>query len=294
MPAVDGGEVLVKVRYCGVCGSDLHLFQNIDHVKPGDTLGHEISGVVTKTGRGVTHVREGDRVTALCSGGYSEYVKATSDRVIPLAPGVTFQQAALSEPFAVGLRSVRDSPLRPGDRAAVIGAGPIGLFTMMAARLAGALEVYAVEISPARLKTAQRIGAAAVFNPKTQNVVQEMTKVAPEGVDVVYDCAGGRGTLDLAVQLLKKGGGVMIVGLSGLADEFTTRFVFGKHATIKAVPGALEVWPLSVQLIGQGRVDPSAIVSDIVPLEDLPRFMNVLQDPSSHVQVLIDPWGSRF
>ncbi len=294
MPSAGQGEVLVKVRYCGVCGSDLHIFQNIDHVHPGDVLGHEIAGVVAEAGPDVTKVRPGDRVTALCSGGYAEYVKMRESQVIPLPDTVTFQQAALSEPFAVGLRAVRLSGLRVGDRAGVVGAGPIGLFTMLAAQAAGALEVYVAEISPARVEAARRMGATGVFNPKAQDVEHELHKVAPEGVDVVYDCAGTKGTLELSHQMLKRDGTVAIVGLSGLPDEFNSRWIFNKHSHIMCVPGAQEAWPLSVQLIAQGRVDPSAAVSDIVTLEELPRYLDALQDPSRHVQVLVDPWGDRF
>ncbi len=294
MPQVGERDVLVKVRFCGVCGSDLHLFQNIDHVQPGQALGHEISGVVAEVGRAVQHVRPGDRVTALTGGGYAEYCVAPLEKVIPLASHVTFQQAALSEPFAVGLRAVRDSGLKIGDRAGVVGTGPIGLYTMLAARAAGALEVYAAEVSPARLQAAQRLGARAAFNPRTQNVAEELAKLAPDGLDVVYDCSGAKGTLELALSMVKKGGMVMLVGISGLPGEFNYRWVFAKHARVQPVPGALEVWPLAVQLITAGRVDPAAIISGVVTLDDLPRAMAELMDPMKHVQVMVDPWGPKF
>ncbi len=294
MPSVEQGEVLVKVRYCGVCGSDLHIFQNIGHVPSGGVMGHEISGLVTEIGSGVEKVRPGDRVTALCGGGYAEYVKMAEDQVIPLPDSVTFEQGALSEPFAVGLRAVRESGLRAGDRAGIVGAGPIGLFTMLAAKLAGALEVYVAEISPARIEAAKRMGADGVFNSKTQDVERDLQSMVGDGVDVAFDCAGAKGTLELSLHMLKKGGTVTVVGLSGLPDEFNPRWLFSKHARIICVPGATEIWPMSVELMGQGRVDPSPAVTDIVSLDDLPRYLDALQDPSSHVQVLVDPWGDRF
>ncbi len=294
VPPIEDGDVLVKVRYCGVCGSDLHLFQNLNRVQPGQTLGHEISGVVAEVGRAVRSVKPGDRVTALTSGGYAEYCRAPQEKVIPLPPHVTFQQAALSEPFAIGLRAVRTSGLRIGDRAGVVGAGPIGLFTMLAARAAGALGVYVAELSPARRQAALRLGAAAAFDPRSQDVVQELARLAPDGLDVVFDCSGAKGTLELALSMLKKGGTCMLVGISGLPGEFNYRWVFAKHARIIPLPGAEEAWPLSVQLIAQGLVDPSAIVSDIVTLDQLPRYMDALMDPMKHVQVLVDPWGKKF
>ena len=149
MPTPDDDEVVVKVRYCGVCGSDLHIFQTSGHAQNGTVLGHEISGQVEDVGKGITDLKPGDRVTALCSGGYAQYTKTTRDHVIPLPESMSYQQAALSEPFAVGLRAVRDSGLKVGDRAGVLGAGPIGLFTMQAALLAGALEVFVTEPAPA-------------------------------------------------------------------------------------------------------------------------------------------------
>ena len=111
---------------------------------------------------------------------------------------------------------------------------------------------------------------------------------------MVFDCAGATGTLDLALEMVKKGGTVTVVGLSGHDDIFNTRSLFRTHARLQAVPGAFEVWPLSVKLIAKGRVDPAKIVTDIVPLEDLPRFLQDLHQPQDQVQVLVDPWGEAY
>ena len=294
IPTPGPSDVVVKVRYCGICGSDLHMFQNIGHAEIGQVLGHEISGTIAEVGTEIEDLHQGDRVTALCGGGYAEYVRVERERVIPLPESVSFEQAALAEPFAVGLRSVRDSGLRLGGTAGVIGAGPIGLFTMMAARLAGALNVYVAEVAPGRRAKAEELGATAVFNPKTEDAVEAVRKLEPDGLDAVFDCDGGQGTLTLALDMVKKGGDVLVVGLSGLPEELNTRSLFRSHAKIVAVPGALEVWPLSVKLIAQGRVDPSRIITDVIPLDDMPRFMHELQRPEGQVQVIVDPWGDRF
>jgi len=293
LPKLDEHDVLVKVRYCGICGSDLHHFQATGYAERIRVLGHEISGRVEDIGRGVGKVERGDRVTALCDGGYSEYVKVIQDDVIPLPDHVTYEQAALSEPLAIGLRSVRDSGLRLGDKAAIVGTGPIGLYTLAAAKAAGALEVYVSEISPARREAAKRMGATAVFDPKSQDVPGELKRRGVEGVDVVYDCAGARGTLKQSIDMLKRGGTVVVIGLSGKPDEIDTRWFF-RAGKVMAIPAAKELWPMSVELIAKGKIDPAAIISNIITLEELPDYMQALQKPDAHVQVLVDPWGKRF
>ncbi len=293
LPKLGDEDVLVKVRYCGICGSDLHHFQATGYAERIRVLGHEISGKVEDTGKGVSKVKRGDRVTALCDGGYSEYVKVVQADVIPLPDHVTYEQAALSEPLAIGIRSVRDSGLRLGDRAGLVGAGPIGLYTLAAAKASGALEVYVAEISPARREAARKLGATAVFDPKTQDVVAELKKRGVEGVDVVYDCAGARGTLKQSIDMLKRGGTAVVVGLSGKPDEIDTRLFF-RSGKVIAIPAARDLWPLSVQLIAEGKLNPATIISHIIGLEELPDYMQALQRPDAHVQVMVDPWGKRF
>lgn len=293
LPALGDEDVLVKVRYCGICGSDLHHFQVSGYAERVQVLGHEISGKVEDIGKGVSKVKRGDRVTALCDGGYAEYVKVVQADVIPLPDHVTYEQAALSEPLAIGIRSVRDSGLRLGDRAGIVGAGPIGLYTLAAAKAAGALEVYVAEISPARREAARKLGATAVFDPKTQDVAAELKKRGLEGVEVVYDCAGARGTLKQSIDMLKRGGTAVVVGLSGKPDEIDTRWFF-RIGKVMAIPAAREIWPLSVQLIAEGKIDPATIISHIIGLEEMPDYMQALQRPDAHVQVMVDPWGKKF
>lgn len=292
-PKLGETDVLVKVRFCGICGSDLHLYQNTGHAEKTPVLGHEISGRVEEIGKQVTKVKPGDRVTALCDGGYAEYVPVTQDKVIKIADHVTYEQAALSEPLAVGIRSVRDSGLKLGDRAGIVGAGPIGLYTLLAAKAAGAQEIYVAEMSPARREMAKKLGATAVFDPRSQDVIAELKKHGVEGLDVVYDCAGGKNSLKLTIEMLKRGGTAVVIGLSGVPDDFNARWMM-KIGKMIGIPAATEIWPLSVELIAKGVIDPSIIISHTIGLEELPKYMQELLRPDSHVQVVVDPWGKRF
>lgn len=240
------GGVVVQVRYCGICGTDVHAFESGDPYPPA-LCGHEWTGTVSAVGRDTGEVREGDRVSVAilppcgrcteCRAGYGEWCRAatfslsggdpagsphgayasaiavSASRVARVPDALSDEAAAQIEPACVAFHGVARSELRVGDIAVVQGAGPIGLFALQWVRLGGASEVIVVEPSAARAELARRLGATIVCGPSDAGeLVRERT--GGLGADAVFECVGRPETIQTAVDLARRGASIMIIGLS--------------------------------------------------------------------------------
>ena len=236
VPVPGVGEVLIKVDYCGICGTDVHGFM-YDTVPPGTVLGHEFSGEIAGLGEGVTNWRLGDPVVAgggkappgtpdpiddeprfnfrtmgwaamtSFDGAYAEYTVMEAWNPLRRPDNVSAVAAAMAEPLTTAIDAVRSAGIKLGDEVAVLGGGPIGLFCMQAARAAGASKVILSEPAPARAAAALALGADAVIDPRTTNVEAEMVALTGGlGPDVIFECAGADGTLQQALSTVRKGG----------------------------------------------------------------------------------------
>ena len=321
-PVPGPGNVLVRVRYCGICGTDVHTFM-YDVTPPGSQMGHEYCGTVAALGEGVERWRVGDEVVggggeppaghpdpiaddprfnygtmgpqrgAAWARGYAEYVEMEAWRPIPIPDGVSFEAAAMAEPLATAVRAVRRSSLRVGDSVAVLGAGPIGLFTLQVARAAGASSVLVAEPAPARAATARALGADAVVDP-TESDVEEALAALTDGIgpDVVFECAAARTTLDDALRSVRRGGGVTLVSLAWeptalspvdwIAREvkMTTSFIHGPRD-----------WGIGLELVRSGRVrvEPLMAPGAVIGLDGVQAAFERLMTPSGDVKVLVAP-----
>ena len=239
------GEVQVRIEAVGVCGSDLHAHSegavgSMPNVYPM-VLGHEPSGVIVKTGAGVTGLAEGDRGALepalycyhcefclsghhnVCAnirflsnprhpGFFRELVNLPAANFSPIPAQMSFDEATLAEPLAVAMHSVRLASIRAGETVAVIGAGPIGLLTIAALRAAGAARIWAVEPLEHRRQLARAIGAEAVFEP--DEAPEEILRATGRrGVDCAIDCAAGEHTTNQAIQLARNAGRVALTGI---------------------------------------------------------------------------------
>jgi len=240
-------DVLLKIAAVGVCGSDVHYYRagqiGSQVVTYPFAVGHECSAVVAQVGRGVTRLKPGDRVAVdpamacgqcdQCRGGrphtcrklrffgcpgqaegcLSEYVAMPQECCYPIPDHMTAEQAALSEPFSIGLYAVALAGLTEGARIAILGAGPIGLSTMVAAQARGAAALYVTDKIDVRLGVAKAAGATWVGNPDGANVVAAIAGQEPLQLDAVFECCGEQAALDQAVELLKPGGKLLLVGI---------------------------------------------------------------------------------
>ena len=312
------GTAVLEVGLCGICGTDLHGFLSDQRYNPA-ICGHEFSGVVTALGKGVTNVHEGQRVLAgvapACGrcgpcragqaswcqfaflgmvgrdelaaphGAFAPRIAVGAGRLIPVAEGLTDTQAAIVEPATVALHAVRRTPSRLGDVVAVQGCGPIGLLTLQCARAAGAGRVVAIEPNPVRRELALALGADAAVTPEAA------AELLGAGADIVYECAGVPATIQSAVDLVRRGGTVNLVGLASGSAVISPGVWLVKEVTLVASIGSLHHEFLeSMDLIADERVKVTPLHDRTVGLSELAAAIERLaDDPSSAVKVLVDP-----
>jgi 2-desacetyl-2-hydroxyethyl bacteriochlorophyllide A dehydrogenase len=296
-PEPGQGEVLIRVGYCGICGSDLESY-HFGMYEPGLIPGHEFAGTLAGLGPGVTGWSVGDRVvvsdTVPCGecvpcregrldacesltmigvthdGAMAEYCVTAARGLHRLPDGVTLRQGALVEPLSVALHGVRRSRLKVGDRALVMGAGPIGLLTLQCALLAGARTVAVTEVDGVRRALACRLGASAVLDPARDNVGLALAGLTGgQGPDVVLICTGAPAPFGDAVSLVRKGGQIYLLGLcmEPVATDFAS-IVLNDLCIEGSLAGRAEV-PAAVDLLAQRRVDVDALVSHEIELDQV-------------------------
>ena len=317
-PTVGPTDVLIDVAYCAICGTDVHGVM-YDVVPPGTVLGHEYSGTVVEVGNGVERWKVGDRVVG--GGGnpppgkgkgwdldprynyrvegfhakkfraYAEYVLMEEWEPIPVPDGVSDEAAALCEPASVAVHAVRMSQLKLGDPVAVVGAGPIGLFTVQAARAAGAVSILVSEPSPLRRGAAAKLGADVVIDPTQDDPVaaaEEMTGGA--GVGVAFDCAGIKGTLDQAASMVRPRGQAVLIAVPWEPLPLEAADWMARHINIQTTfgqdPGD---WHTTLKLMQRGGIDvqPMLQESDFIRLEDIQSAFESLFTPSDQLQMIV-------
>lgn len=240
-------DVLLRVAVVGICGSDVHYYSTgrigSQVVRYPFTVGHECSAVVEKVGSGVTRVRPGDRVAVepavscgVCDqcrcgrphtcrrlsflgcpgqaeGCLSETIVMPEACCFPIPATMSLEQAALGEPLSIGVYAVKRAELEPGMKIGILGSGPIGLSVWLAARQVGITTAYMTDKIDARNKVAQAAGATEAWNPDREDVVAAISGMEPLLLDVVFECCGQQEAVDQAVELLKPGGTLMMVGI---------------------------------------------------------------------------------
>lgn len=317
-PVPGEGEVLVQVNLCAICGTDVHGWL-YDIVPVGTVLGHEFSGVIAVVGPGVTQWKEGDRVMG--GGGtappgqestswtdpqfnfratgfhgrplraYAEYAVLSEWEPLAIPDGVSDEEAALCEPCSVGVRAVRLSQLSLGDTVAVLGAGPIGMMTLQAARAAGAGSVYVSEPAVARRVTARSLGADAVVDSSSQNVVARMLELTEGGgPHIVFDCAGVGTTLDQAFNMVTREGQVVLVALGWEPTPVTSVDWMGKEVRLQtAFGGRPEDWLIALDLMSTKKVsvEPMLTETDFIPLSGIQQAFEALKTPSTELQMVV-------
>ena len=309
IPQVKDDEVLVKLEYVGICGSDLHYYETGaigDYVvEPPFVLGHEPGGTVVEVGKNVTHLKAGDRVALepgktcghcefcktgrynLCpdvvffatppvDGVFQEYVAHEADLCFKLPNNVSTLEGALIEPLAVGFHAAIQGDAHLGQKAVVMGAGCIGLVSMMALKARGVSEVYVVDIMEKRLQKALELGADGVINGAEENVEEKIRQITDgRGVDLVIETAGTEITTRQAISIAKKGSNIVLVGYSKSGEmTLPMSLVLDKELTFKTVFRYRHIYPMAIEAVSQGKVNLKGIVTDIFDLDDVQKAMD--------------------
>jgi 2-desacetyl-2-hydroxyethyl bacteriochlorophyllide A dehydrogenase len=320
-PTPGAGEVIVKVGRCGICGSDLHLAEgHTFSFDDGAIPGHELAGEVVAIGAGVERVQMGDRVAVLpfvtcgkcpaclagdgpgcgkmrmfgafgLGGGYAEYVTTNEGWCVKLPKLLSMEDGALVEPLAVSLRAVHASGIKPGDRVLVLGAGAIGLAAAYWARRAGARLVAVSATSTRREAMAHAVGADHFITPDPERGLSELTETALGGLaDVVFECAGAPGSLNQAVSAVRRHGVIASPGFCWTPDSFSPIWAMLKEVTIFFTNMYnTKDFETALGALDNGHVEPRAMVTKTVTLEDTPAMFEALRGRSNQCKVMITP-----
>lgn len=310
IPEVKDNEVLVKVAYCGVCGTDVHIFEGdkgCAEVHPPCILGHEFAGTIVKLGKSVTSRAKGDRVTVdpnvLCdsckycleakghfcthmtgigtttNGGFAEYVAVPAKQTHLVNANTPLETAAMTEPLACCLHGMDMCEIKAGDRVAVIGAGMIGLIMIQLARLSGATKIVAIEPVEKKRADAIKAGADEAFAPSDKTDEE----LCAYDFNCVIECAGLTSTISRAIAIAGKKAIVMMFGLTKPDDEVAIKpyDLFVKELTLKTSYINPYTQERALQLIESGRVDVKSMACDPIPLE---KLADVLGDAKLRAQ----------
>jgi len=317
-PELGPGEVLVKVAYCGICGSDLHLLDS--GFLPADAiLGHELSGHLAALGPGVEGWAEGEAVvvmpgdpcgvcepcrngrTQICQegldrayglgknpGAFSQYMLVKPKMLYRIPLGLDLVTAALTEPWAVGRHGVNLLDLANPSPILIMGAGPIGLMCVYALKSLGISEVAVSEPDPFRAELAKAAGASLVLDPRTENPAAAIRERAGRPPASVMDCVGSSSSLREAIAFAGPRGLVVVLGLH-LGKVSLQPFIgFSKEVQIKFsyAYNCLEFGE-SLELLAQGAVDPKVVISEVMPLREIANAFQLLRE-TGHSKIILD------
>jgi threonine dehydrogenase-like Zn-dependent dehydrogenase len=315
-PVMLDGDVLIRVRACGICGSDLHTYKHglfLDlgvPINSGRVLGHEFSGDIEEIRGEVEGLKVGDRVIAAFMGANAEYVRIpalVTGTILKVPPQVSHEEAATNEPLANSIHAVGLAGPVDGQTAVVIGAGIIGLGVVQVLKALHSVRTIVVDLSDKRLAMASQMGADVVINAAREDPYEkviDLTGATPMafvpfpagGVDMVFDCAGvshehqGRSSLEQALIMVKENGTVVLVAVSEKPFEFEVNAIMRKGIRLfGSWAWSLEEFVHALDLIGSGKVDRKPLMSHQFPLDAAKEAYETQVRTEEAIKVLIKP-----
>ena len=317
-------KAVVNIVYCGICGTDLHAFQSGEPYNPA-ICGHEWVGHVTGVGKDVDGIREGDRVAvgiasacgacptcqrgdaAHCEtaffgaigvgplaaphGGFASAIAIDASRLYQVDAKLSDIDAAILEPATVAVHAVRRTHIRLGDSVVVLGAGPIGLLVLQAARAAGAGTVLLVEPQRSRRELGGTLGADVLIDPANADVVESINAhIGAQGADIVIECAGIPRTIEQAASLVRRGGVISLVGVPNRPAQIqAAEWLFKEVRLTTSLAYLREEFAIAQGLVADGRIRCAALHTSTVSLQGLSSAFARLSDAPQEVKVLVDP-----
>jgi L-iditol 2-dehydrogenase len=300
-PAED--DLLIRVQTCGICGSDVHGYDgSTGRRRPPIVMGHEAAGIVEAVGSAVTGFRPGDHVTFdstvfcgrcfycrrgqvnLCDnrevigvstpdfrrmGAFAEYVTVPARIAYPLPDNMPFAHAALIEAVSVAVHAIHLTPVALEDTVIIVGAGMIGLLMLQAAFLAGAGRVFVIDVDETRLKLARSLGATETFNSNNAGCIPEIQRLtAGRGADVAFECVGISPTVNFAIEAVRKGGMVTLVGNVAPTVEIGLQSTVTRQIRLQGSCASSGEYPACISLISRGAIRVEPLLSAVAPLEE--------------------------
>ena len=281
-------EVKVRVKYCGICGSDLHEY--LHGLFPQSPFGHEACGEIVEVGRAIRGFQVGERVIALQKGAFAEYVLCPPERVMRIPQQMGWKQAAVVEPLAGAAYALERGSVHPADSVLIAGAGPVGLMVLLGLKALGAEHIYVTETSEVRRKKAEELGASAVCNPlgtKVSSWVKEMT--SGRGVDVAVESVGIEATLKDCLASVRYKGKVIV---QGIFTERVPVHMLGFVTRETTMIGTNSINPaLAMEWIESKGIRPESIVTKIIPLAGISAegFEVLIRPTKDEIKILVEP-----
>lgn len=328
MPRPGPDDVLVKVEACGICGSDVHGYDGSSGRRvPPIVMGHEASGVVAAAGSHSADLQEGQHVTFdstvfcgeceyclagqtnLCryrhvlgvstpdfrrEGAFAEYIVVPRRIVHPLPENLSFSEAAMVEPLSVAVHAVALSEIQKASSALVIGAGMIGLLVLQALRDAGCSNVIVSDVDESRLALATQLGASATINAKSSDTVQEVHRQTNGlGVDVALEAVGSAPTIKTAIESVRRGGIVTLIGNVVATVEIPLQTVVSRQIRLQGTAASAGEYPACIEMIAGGRVNLRPLISMVAPLAEGPGWFDRLHAREANLmKVILTPGKS--
>jgi len=326
IPTVRADELLVRVAACGICGSDVHGYDGSSGRRiPPIVMGHEAAGVVENIGRDVTNFQPGDRVTFdstvycgacpscvrgevnLCdrrevlgvscgdyrrAGAFAEFVAVPARIAYRLPENLAFYEAAILEAVSVALHAVSLVPIRPESTALVLGAGTIGLLLQQALKVAGCSRVFVTDVDATRLKLSEELGATATLKsgPDLVSKVTDLTNGI--GVDVAVEAVGITPTISSAVDCVRKGGTVLLVGNITPEVAIPLQKVVSRQIRLQGSCASAGEYPQAIELMSTGRINVGPLITARAPLDQGPRWFERLHAHEPNLMKIVLEPGS--
>ncbi len=325
VPVLGPSDVLIRVEKAGICGSDFHIFSwdkwAQSRIKPPLVMGHEFMGRVADAGSAVRMVSKGDRVSAeghiadgtcflcrtgqahLCEnlkiigvdrdGAFAEYIAMPESNVWKLDPAIPDEFAAVFDPLGNAVHTVMAAGVSVKS-VLITGVGSIGLMAIPVARAAGASAVFAVDVNPAKLALAKKLGADETFDAKDPEIVEKIrARTRGDGADVLLEMSGSAQALDMGLQAVRKAGCVALLGLPSdpITIDLANRVIF-KGLTLLGINGRrmFETWYQTEELVRSGRVDLKPIITHVLPFEEFERGFDLMRSGEA-AKIVLDLKG---
>jgi threonine dehydrogenase-like Zn-dependent dehydrogenase len=325
-PQAGPTDLILKVRACGICGTDLHWSESRDGsagwraLAPETIMGHEFAGEVVDVGSDLRgQWRIGERVTAQpfigCGrcpdclagrafrcpsgrmrasaelpGAYAEYTRVGASTTLRLPASMSFSEGALVEPLAVGLNTVRKARLEAGDTVLIVGAGPVGISVALWCRFFGARHIVISDLVGARAERAIDFGATAAIDASREDVSARVRQLSGGPPQVVFDCVGVPGSFQRAIDYAPHDARVVIVGLCMVADTFFPAKALTKELELSfAFIYRKRDFEIVIDLLGRERLDPRGMVTGRVRFDTFCDAFEALKRPSDQIKVMLEP-----
>ncbi|HSV31186.1 MAG TPA: alcohol dehydrogenase catalytic domain-containing protein [Atribacteraceae bacterium] len=322
VPEIASHEVLIKVKICGICGTDHSIYSGkYSRDRLPLVAGHEFSGIVARAGKDVSGFQEGDPVTAdinlgceecfyclrgqklTCpqfhqlgihtNGAFAEYVKAPASQIHRLPDGLDFTVGAFIEPVSCTIHAAKAMDVTLGSSVVVLGDGALGILHTQLAKLRGAAPVILVGMIPERLKAAEKMGVDYIIDIKRENTEQRVKELTGgRGGDFVIEAVGMAKTYEQAFRLVRPGGRVAAFGITDVDDLIQVKpfdFVLGELSMVGSCAGVGNDWPDAIALLQYGRIDPRPLFSMKVPLEELEKALAESKNNPSLIKIFVSP-----